>query len=185
MINKIYVKSNQKMEICLKSFKNQLNNIRTGRASPELLNDIYIEYFGSQVSLPKISNIVVENYHTLKINVFDSYSTPLINKAILNSNLNLNPIIHGKDIIVPIPGLTEERRKHLIKIIKNNAENTRVCIRNIRRNANEEIKLHVKNKIIGEDQERIAQNKIQNITNEYIKKIEKILLIKEKELMEF
>ena len=178
MINEIYTDSNQRMEACIKNFQIQLNNIRTGRASPELLNNIYVEYFGSKMSLRKISNIVVEDYHTLKINVFDSSITSLINKAILNSDLGLNPLIRGKDIIVPVPGLTEERRKNLIKIIRNNAENTRIYIRNIRRDANEKIKLYLKNKIIGEDQERNSQNKIQKITDKYIKKIEIIFIKK-------
>lgn len=181
----MYIKINQKMEVCIKNFQIQLNNIKTGRASPDLLNNIYVEYFGSKVLLRKISNIVVEDYHTLKINVFDSSNTNLINKAILNSDLDLNPVIHGKDIIVPIPSLTEERRKNLIKIIKNNAENTRICIRNIRRDANEKIKVYLKNKVIGEDQEHMSQNKIQKMTDEYIKKVETILVFKEKELMKF
>ncbi|QCI18784.1 ribosome recycling factor [Buchnera aphidicola] len=185
MINELFIKINQKMEVCIKNFQIQMSNIRTGRASPDLLNNIYIEYFGSKVPIKQISNIVVEDYHTLKINIFDSSNTTTINKAILNSNLDLNPVIHGKDIIVPIPGLTEERRKNLIKIIRNNAENTRIFIRNIRRDANEKIKIYLRNKIIGEDQEHSSQNKIQKMTDDYIKKIENILLFKEKELMKF
>lgn len=185
MINEIYIKSNEKMELCIKNFQTQVNNIRTGRASPDLLNSIYVEYFGSKVPLRQISNIVVEDHHTLKINIFDSSNTSQVNKSILNSNLDLNPVIHGKDIIVPIPGLTEERRRSLIKIIKNSAENTRIYIRNIRRDANEKIKVYLKNKIIGVDQEHSAQNKIQKMTDEYIKKVEIILIVKEKELMQF
>ncbi|WP_343154461.1 ribosome recycling factor [Buchnera aphidicola] len=185
MINQLYIKSNQKMEICVKNFQIQINNIRTGRASPDLLNNIYIEYFGSKVPIRQISNIVVEDYHSLKINIFDSSNTSLVNKAILNSNLDLNPVVLGKDIIVPIPGLTEERRKNLIKVIRKNAENTRIYIRNIRRDANEKIKVCLKNKTIGEDQEHSIQNKIQKMTDKYIKKIEMILIEKEKELMKF
>ncbi|QFQ32415.1 ribosome recycling factor [Buchnera aphidicola (Aphis fabae)] len=185
MINQLYIKSQKKMEVCIKNFQIQVNNIRTGRASPELLNSIYVEYFGSKVPLHQISNIIVEDYHTLKINIFDSSNTSLVNKAILNSNLDLNPVVHGKDIIVPIPGLTEERRKNFIKIIKNNAENTRICIRNVRRDANEKIKVYLKTKVIGEDQEHSSQSKIQKMTDEYIKKVETILILKEKELMKF
>jgi len=185
VINQLYIKIKKKMEVCIKNFQIQVNNIKTGRASPELLNSVYVEYFGSKIPLRQISNIIVEDYHTLRINVFDSSNTSLINKAILNSNFDLNPIVHGKDIIVPIPSLTEERRKHLIKIIKSNAENTRIYIRNIRRDANEKIKVYLKNKIIGEDQERSSQNKIQKMTDEYIKQVEIILTLKEKELMKF
>lgn len=185
MINDIYVKSNEKMKVCIKNFQNQINNIRTGRASPELLNNIYVEYFGSKLPIRQISNIVVENYHTLKINVFDDSSTSLIKKGILNSNLGLNPVIYGKDIIVPIPGLTEDRRKSLIKVIRNNAENARVYVRNIRREANDRIKNCLKTKSISEDNEHAAQNKIQKMTDDFIKKIDFILLEKEKELMKF
>jgi ribosome recycling factor len=185
VINDIHIKSNEKMKVCINNFQNQVNNIRTGRASPELLNNIYVEYFGSKVPLRQISNVVVEDYHTLKINVFDDSSTSVIKKAILNSNLDLNPVLYGKDIIIPIPGLTEERRKKLIKIIRNNAENARIYIRNIRRDANDKIKNYLKSKIISEDNEHTAQNKIQIMTDDYIKKIDLILSQKEKELMKF
>jgi len=173
------------MKTCIKNFQNQVKNIRTGRASPELLHNVYVEYFGSKVSLHQISNVIVEDYNTLKINVFDDSSTSLIRKAILNSKLDLNPIVHGKDIIVPIPGLTEERRKNLIKVIRNSAENARINIRNIRRDANDKIKNYLKRKTISEDNEHTAQNKIQTMTNDYIKNIDDILSEKEKELMKF
>ncbi|CAL4321703.1 ribosome recycling factor [Buchnera aphidicola] len=185
MINEIYIQSNKQMKSCIKNFKIQVSNVRTGRASPELLKNIYVDYFGSKVPLYQISNIVVQDHHTLKINVFDNCSTSLIRKTILNSNLDLNPVINGKDIIVPIPGLTEERRKNLIKLVRNNAETARIYIRNIRRDSNIKIKNQVKSKTISEDNEHIAQNKIQMMTDDYIKKIDLILLDKEKELMNF
>ncbi|WP_425619785.1 ribosome recycling factor [Buchnera aphidicola] len=184
MINQINVKTCEKMKICVETFKNSINNIQTGRASPALLNNVYIEYFGVKTSLYQLSNITVENSHTLKINIFDISITPLIKKAILNSNLDLNPISRGKDILIIIPTLTEERRKKLVKIIRNDAENSRISIRNIRRDANDQIKKHLKNKIISEDDEYVAQTKIQNMTNDYIKQIDSILLKKEMELMQ-
>jgi len=173
------------METCIQIFQSNVNNIRTGRASPTLLNSIYIEYFGSKTSLLQVSNIVVEDTHTLKINVFDSSITSLVRKAILNSNLDLNPIVHGKDILIPIPALTEERRIKLIKIIRSYSEHSRICIRNIRRDSNDKIKKLLKDKIISEDEERTSQIKIQKMTDKYIKKIESILLKKERELMKF
>lgn len=185
MISEIYTDSNEKMKICIKNFKVQVNNIRTGRASPELLKNIYVEYFGSKVPLYQISNIVVQDHHTLKINIFDNCSTSLIQKAILNSDLDLNPVVNGKDIIVPIPGLTEERRKSLIKLIRNHAEIARIYIRNIRRDFNVKVKNQLKSKTISEDNEYTAQNKIQMMTDDYIKKIDLILLEKQKELMNF
>lgn len=185
MLNKINIDNEQKMKICLQVFHENLSNIRIGRATPELLNNIYIEYFGSKTSLRKVSNIIVEDSHTLKINVFDNSVTSLIKKSILNAKLDLNPIVNGKDIIIQIPPLTEDRRKNIIKSIRNDAENTRICIRNIRRDSNEKLKKLIKNKIISKDEEYIAQNKIQKTTDQYIKKVESILLKKEAELMKF
>lgn len=183
VINQIHLKIRDKMESCFQTFKDNINNIQTGRASPKLLNNIYIEYFGSKTQLNQLSNITVENACTLKINIFDISIISLIQKAILNSKLDLNPIIRGKDILIPIPGLTEERRKKLVKIIRNDAENSRISIRNIRRDANDQIKKYLKKKIINEDDEYCSHNKIQLITNEYIKKIDSILLQKELEIM--
>ncbi|WAI11994.1 MAG: ribosome recycling factor [Buchnera aphidicola (Macrosiphum albifrons)] len=183
MINQINTNTQEQMEKCIQTFQKNINNIKTGRASPTLLHNIYIEYFGSRTSLRQVSNIIVEDSHTLKINVFDNSITSLISKAILNSNLDLNPIMQGKDIIIPIPPLTEERRKKLIKIIRNDAESSRIKIRNIRRDSNDKIKRLVKNKIISEDNEHISQTKIQTMTDEYIRKIDSILSKKEIELM--
>jgi len=183
VINQIDIKTREKMKLCLQIFQNNINNIQTGRASPHLLNNIYIEYFGTKTHLNQLSNITVENSHTLKINIFDISITSLIQKAILNSKLDLNPIIRGKDILIPIPVLTEERRKKLVKVIRNEAENSRISIRNIRRDANDKIKKYLKKKIINEDDEHTSQSKIQMITNEYIKQIDSILLKKELELM--
>ncbi|AHG60142.1 ribosome recycling factor [Buchnera aphidicola] len=185
MINQINTKNYEKMETCIQIFQNNVNNMRTGRASPTLLHGIYIEYFGSKTSLREVCNIVVENTNTLKINVFDSSITTLIRKAILNSNLDLNPIVHGKDILIQIPTLTEERRMQLIKVIRIDAENSRICIRNIRRDANDKIKKLLKSKMISEDEERTEEVKIQKMTDKYIKKIDSILSKKEIELMKF
>ncbi|AEO08038.1 ribosome recycling factor [Buchnera aphidicola] len=184
MINQINITTRERMTGCIETFKNNINNIKTGRASPKLLNNIYIEYFGAKTSLCQLSNITVENSNTLKINIFDSSITSLIKKAILNSNLDLNPIVHGKDILILIPALTEERRKKLVKVIRSDAENSRISIRNIRRDSNDIIKKHLKNKIISKDDEHIAQINIQKMTNEYVKKIDSILLKKEMELMQ-
>ncbi|QCI22104.1 ribosome recycling factor [Buchnera aphidicola] len=183
MINQIHSNSDERMKTCIQTFQNNLNNIRVGRASPLLLHNISIEYFGSKTNLRQVSNIIVEDSHTLRINVFDQSVTPLITKAILNAKLDLNPIVNGKDIIIKIPVLTEERRKNLIKVIRHDAENSRICIRNIRRDSNDKVKRLIKDKIISKDEEHSAQIKIQKITNEYIKEIESILLKKERELM--
>lgn len=185
MINTININSNERMKICIQTFKNNINNIRIGRASPLILNNIYIEYFGAKTALRQVANIIVEDSHTLRLNVFDSSMTSLIRKSILNANLDLNPILNGKDIIIKVPALTEERRKNLIKVIRNDAENSRICIRNIRRDSNDKIKKLIKEKIISKDEEHVAQIKIQKMTNEYIKEIESVLSRKEIELMKF
>ncbi|QIQ41825.1 MAG: ribosome recycling factor [Buchnera aphidicola (Microlophium carnosum)] len=185
MINQINIKTRERMETCIQMFHKNINNIKTGRASPTLLHSIYIEYFGSKTSLRQVSSIILEDAHTLKINVFDNSITSLIRKAILNSNLDLNPILQGKDILIPIPPLTEERRKRLIKFIRSEAESSRVIIRNIRRDSNDKVKRLLKNKIISEDAERASQIKIQIMTDECIKKIDSILSEKEIELMKF
>ncbi|QCI21543.1 ribosome recycling factor [Buchnera aphidicola (Hyadaphis tataricae)] len=183
MINEIVKHANEKMNTAVEIFQSTLKNIRIGRASPSILNKVYIEYFGSKTSLRQVSNIIVEDTHTLRINVFDSSITSVIRKAILNSNLDLNPIIHGKDILVQVPALTEERRKNVIKVIRNDAETCRVSIRNIRREANEKLKQCIKEKFISKDEERIAQTKIQKMTDDYVKKTDSVFLKKEIELM--
>ncbi|WP_422667170.1 ribosome recycling factor [Buchnera aphidicola] len=185
MINEIKEKSSKKMEVCVKNFQIHINQIRTGRASPDLLNNIYIDYFGVRTPLRQISNIVVEDFHTLKINVFDESITNLIKKSILNSKLDLNPISYGKDIRIPLPSLTEDRRKDLIKLVRSEAENSRILIRNIRRDTNDKVKHFLKNKIISLDQERNMQNNIQSLTDKFIKIIDNILCKKEQELMQF
>ncbi|QCI15919.1 ribosome recycling factor [Buchnera aphidicola] len=183
MINQINKKNHERMQACIKKFENNINSIKTGRASPKLLHNIYIEYFGVQTSLRQVSNIIVEDAHTLRINVFDNSITSIISKAILNSKLDLNPMIHGKDILISIPPLTEERRKQLIKIIRGDAESSRICIRNIRRDSNDKIKKLLKNKIINEDEVHSSQSTIQIMTDRYIKKIDDFLFKKEKDLM--
>ncbi|CAL4321034.1 ribosome recycling factor [Buchnera aphidicola] len=184
MLDQIREQSHKKMQICVQTFQSHVNTIRTGRASPDLLNSIYVEYFGVKTPLRKVANIIVEDFHTLKINVFDDSMTNIIKKSLLNSKLDLNPILHGKDIRVPLPALTEERRKKLIKLVRGDAENSRIVIRNIRRDANDKIKKCLKNKIISIDQERSVQNAIQTITDKFIQELEIIVLKKEKELMQ-
>lgn len=184
MLEQIQEHSHKKMQICVHTFQSHINTIRTGRASPDLLNSIYIEYFGVKTPLKKVANIIVEDFNTLKINVFDESTTNIIKKSLLNSKLDLNPMLHGKDIRVPVPGLTEERRKKLIKLVRSDAENSRIIIRNIRRDANDKIKKCLKNKVISTDQERSVQNIIQNMTDKFIHELESILLKKEKELIQ-
>ncbi|MBI0006414.1 MULTISPECIES: ribosome recycling factor [Gilliamella] len=185
MLNEIQKEAQERMEKSIDAFQNHISKIRTGRASPSLLDGIMVEYYGSPTPLRQLANIVAEDARTLAITVFDKSLTPLIEKAILTSDLGLNPASAGTVIRVPLPPLTEERRRDLTKIVRGEAEQGRVSIRNIRRDANDQIKALLKDKEISEDDERKSQDLIQKATDAAIKKLDAVLAEKEKELMEF
>nr|BET44443.1 MAG: ribosome recycling factor [Candidatus Aschnera chinzeii] len=173
------------MEKTIETLKNKINTIHTGRASTDLLQNIKIEYYGKFVLLNELSNITVENSKTIKITLFDHTLCNVVKKAIISSNLDINPIISNNIIRVVLPPLTEDRRKHLIKLVQNNIEEGKIFIRNIRRDANEKIKILLKNKNISKDDEYYAQTDIQLITNKFIEKIDNLLKNKKKDLMNF
>ncbi|QCI23249.1 ribosome recycling factor [Buchnera aphidicola] len=183
MVKKIITFTESKMNDCIELFINHLSTLRTERASPSILNSIYVDYLGNKVKLCKLSNIVVENFNTLKINLFDVSIKKNVEKAIANSDLNINPISVGNTLKIILPNLTEERRKNYVKLARNMAEQGRISIRNIRRDSNEKIKRILKDKLISNDVERNLQSKIQNLTDKYIKKINHILDKKDKDLM--
>lgn len=185
MINEIRKDAETRMEKCVEVFKNQISKIRTGRASPSILDGIQVEYYGSATPLRQLANIVVEDSRTLAITVFDRTLGPAVEKAIMSSDLGLNPSSASSVIRVPLPPLTEERRKDLIKIVRGEAEQGRVSVRNVRRDANDKLKAQLKDKAIGEDEERRAQDDVQKLTDLYIKKVDAALAEKESELMEF
>nr|WP_234472690.1 ribosome recycling factor [Pantoea sp. S61] len=173
------------MEKCVDAFKNQISKVRTGRASPSLLDGIMVPYYGTPTPLRQLASVTVEDSRTLKINVFDRSLSPAVEKAIMASDLGLNPSSAGTDIRVPLPALTEERRKDLIKVVRGEAEQGRVSVRNVRRDANDKIKALLKDKEISEDDERRSQDEIQKMTDGYIKNVDVALAEKEKELMDF
>ncbi|MCX8601632.1 MULTISPECIES: ribosome recycling factor [unclassified Gilliamella] len=185
MLNEIQKEAQARMEKSIEAFQNHISKVRTGRASPSLLDGIMVEYYGSPTPLRQLANVVAEDARTLAITVFDKSLTPMIEKAILTSDLGLNPASAGTVIRVPLPPLTEERRRDLTKIVRNEAEQGRVSIRNIRRDANDQIKALLKDKEISEDDERKSQDLIQKATDAAIKKLDAVLADKEKELMEF
>lgn len=185
MLNEIQKDAQNRMEKSLEAFQNHITKIRTGRASPSLLDGIMVEYYGSATPLRQLANIVAEDSRTLAITVFDKSITPAVEKAIMASDLGLNPASAGTVIRVPLPPLTEERRRDLTKIVRSEAEQGRVSIRNIRRDANEQVKVLLKDKQISEDDERKTQDIVQKITDNMIKKLDIILAEKEKELMDF
>lgn len=174
-----------RMEKCVEAFKNHISKVRTGRASPGLLDGIVVEYYGAPTPLKQLANVTVEDSRTLKINVFDRAVAPAIEKAILASDLGLNPSSAGGDIRVPLPSLTEERRRDLIKVVRGEAEQARVAVRNTRRDANDRIKVLLKDKAISEDDERRSQDEVQKLTDVAIKKVDAALADKEAELMQF
>ncbi|MEE2024601.1 ribosome recycling factor [Alkalimonas sp. NCh-2] len=184
MINDIINDSKSRMEKSVDALKSQLSKVRTGRAHPSLLDNIMVPYYGADTPLRQIANITVEDARTLSLTVFDKSAAAAVEKAIINSDLGLNPMSAGTNIRIPLPALTEERRRDLVKVVKAEAEQGRVAIRNIRRDANNDLKVLLKDKDITEDDERRATDEIQKLTDLYVKRVDEILADKEKELME-
>lgn len=172
------------MNKALEALDGRLCKIRTGRAQPALLDGIIVDYYGSPTPLRQVAQVNVEDARTLKLSVFDRNAIKAVEKAIQQSELGLNPVVAGVEIRVPLPPLTEERRKELVKVVKAEVEQTKVEIRNIRRDANAEIKDLQKNKEISEDEQRSGEEKIQKATDASIKKSDDLLAAKQKELME-
>lgn len=184
MLNEIKKDAGDRMSKSVAALKQDMTKIRTGRANPGLLEQIFVEYYGSQVPLKQVSNVGVEDSRTLVVTPWEKDMVPVIEKAIINSDLGLNPTSAGTVIRVPLPALTEERRKDMIRVVRNAAEGGRIAVRNIRRDAISDIKDMLKEKMIGEDDEHRAEDEIQVITDKYVGEIEKILAEKEAELME-
>ncbi len=183
-ILKIKNDASDRMKKSIESLKLQLNKIRTGRAHPSLLDGIQVEYYGTNTPLRQVANIVAEDARTLMLTLFDKSLVQAVEKAIMASDLGLNPGTSGTTIRVPLPPLTEERRRDLAKVVRAEAEQGRVAVRNIRRDANNELKTLLKEKAITEDDDRKMQDEIQKMTNSHIKQIDDLLATKEKELME-
>lgn len=184
MINEVKSDAQTRMTKSVESFKNQLAKVRTGRAHPSLLDGIMVPYYGSNTPLRQVGNVSTEDARTLTVTVFDATLIQAVEKAIMGSNLGLNPMSAGTVIRIPLPPLTEERRKDLIKVVRGEAENSRIAIRNIRRDANGDLKSLEKDKDISEDEQRLGEENVQKITNEFVKQIDDILAVKEKELLE-
>ncbi|MCB9029683.1 MAG: ribosome recycling factor [Deltaproteobacteria bacterium] len=183
-MNKVTSELNQSCDKTIEAFKKDLSRMRTGRASSSLLENISVDYYGSQTPLKQLGTISVPEPRTIAIQVFDASSTESIEKAIMQADLGLNPSRDGNLIRVNIPALTEERRKELIKKLKEVAEESRISIRNHRRDAIDKIKKLQKDKELSEDDSRREQENVQTVTDSYIKKIDKMLSEKEHEMLE-
>ena len=185
MINEIKQDAQARMEQSLEALKSHISTIRTGRAQPSLLDGLQVEYYGSPTPLRQVANVVAEDARTLAVNVFDKSLISAVEKAILTSDLGLNPSSAGTTIRVPLPPLTEERRRDLIKIVKSEGEQGKIAVRNVRRDANDQIKALLKDKEISENEQHKAEEEIQKLTDSYVKKVDEVLAAKEKELLDF
>ena len=184
MLNEIKKQAADRMAKSVAALKQELTKLRTGRAHTSLLDHITVEYYGSHVPLNQVANVGVADSRTLTITPWEKNMVSVIEKAIMTSDLGLNPASAGTLIRVPLPPLTEERRKDMIRVVRNEAEGGRIAIRNIRRDAISDIKDLLKEKMIGEDEERRGEDEIQTITDKYVAEIDKVLADKEAELLE-
>ncbi|MFP4079569.1 MAG: ribosome recycling factor [Ectothiorhodospira sp.] len=183
MLDTIKKDAAERMAKSIEALHHELAKIRTGRAQTSLLDHVHVEYYGSEVPINQVANVNVEDARTLTVTPWERDMVGKVEKAIMNSDLGLNPATVGTVIRVPMPALTEERRKELVKVVRHEAENTRVAIRNIRRDANSELKSMLKDKTLSEDDEHKGQDAIQKLTDQYVAEVDKILAHKEKELM--
>ena len=184
MLEEIKKDAGDRMAKSVAALQQELTKIRTGRAHTSLLDHIMVEYYGSQVPLNQASSVGVEDSRTLTVTPWEKDMVPVIEKAIMGSDLGLNPQSAGMVIRVPLPALTEERRKDMIRVVRHEAEGGRIAVRNIRRDAIHDVKELLKEKMIGEDDEHRAEDEIQTITDKYIAEIDQALAEKESELME-
>ncbi|PHQ24202.1 ribosome recycling factor [Marinobacter guineae] len=183
MINDIKAEAEKKMKKSLESLHSAFNKIRTGRAHPSILDSVMVNYYGQETPLKQVASVNVEDNRTLTVSPWEKNLMPTIEKAIMSSDLGLNPATSGDIIRIPMPMLTEETRKEMVKQAKADAEHGRVSVRNARRDANSMIKELLKEKEITEDDERKGEEDIQKLTDRYIAEVEKMLKAKEEDLM--
>jgi ribosome recycling factor len=173
----------QKMRRSIEAFKNDLAKIRTGRAHTGLLDHIQVDYYGSDVPISQVANLTLIDARTIGVQPWEKKLVQIVEKAIRDSGLGLNPATQGDMIRVPMPALTEERRRDLVKVVKNEGESTKIAVRGLRREANEQFKKLLKDKEISEDDDRRAQDEVQKLTDRFVTDIDKLVQIKEGEIM--
>jgi len=184
MLADIKTDARSRMSKSLEALRHELAKIRTGRAHPSLLEHVHVDYYGSEVPVGQAATVSIEDARTLSVTPWDKNMVPVIEKAILKSDLGLNPTTAGNVIRIPLPPLTEERRKELGKVVHHEGENSKIAIRNIRRDANHNVKELLKDKEITEDDERRTEQEIQELTNLAVGKVDEIVAEKEQELLE-
>jgi ribosome recycling factor len=183
VINDLKKNTEQKMDKSLQAFKADLAKVRTGRAHTGLLDHIHVDYYGTPTPLSQVAKVILLDARTIGVTPFEKKLIPGVEKAIRESDLGLNPAAQGDTVRVPMPLLTEERRKELIKVVRHEAENARVAVRNLRRDAIHQLKEALKKKEVSENDERRAQDEVQKITDRHIADIDRLLQEKEKELL--
>ena len=180
----IKTNTDQKMQKSLEALKSNLAKIRSGRANPGILEHIQVDYYGNPTPLSQVASLGLADARTINVQPFEKNMVAVVEKAIRDSDLGLNPASQGTVIRVPMPALTEERRRDLTKVVRNEGEETKIAVRNLRRDANEHLKRLTKDKEISEDDERRAQDDIQKLTDKFVADVDKQLVDKEKELMQ-
>jgi len=173
-----------RMDKTLEALRSELSKVRTGKATTTLLDGVKVDYYGTQTPINQVGNVTVLDPHTLSITPWDKAMVNVIDRAILEANLGFNPISDGTNLKIPIPLLTEERRKDFVKLIKKFGEESKIAIRNVRRDANDHLKKEEKDKKISEDQLKTFESEVQKITDEHIKMIDDVIKHKEKEILE-
>ncbi len=184
MQNEYVQDADHRMEKSVEAFKHEISKVRTGKATTALLDGIKVDYYGTMTPINQVGNVSVLDAHTLSITPWDKSMVDKVDKAILQAELGLNPQSDGTNLRIPIPPLTEERRKDLVKLVKKFAEDAKIAVRNVRRDANDHLKRQEKNKEISEDMMHDFEDEVQKLTDKYIKKIDEILAEKEKDIME-
>lgn len=183
MINELKRDTEKRMKKAVESLRHEMTKIRTGRANASLLDHVQVDYYGNLTPLNQVASVTSSDSRTLVVTPFEKSMVAAVEKAILTSDLGLNPATAGTAIRVPMPALTEERRKEMIRVVRGEAEQGRVSIRNIRRDANNQLKELIKAKQISEDDERRANDDVQKLTDKYISEVDVVLSEKEKDLM--
>ncbi len=183
MISDVTKTAEQKMQKSLEALKADLSKVRTGRAHTGLLDHIHVDYYGSMMPLAQVANVTLADARTIGVQPWEKKMVPVVEKAIRDSDLGLNPSTSGDLIRIPMPALTEERRRELTKVVHKEAEAARIAVRNIRRDANEHFKKLLKDKQCSEDDERHAQQDVQRLTDRFIAEVDKSMQAKETDLM--
>jgi len=185
MIEEIKKDSTTRMNKSVEALKHEFSKLRTGRAQASLLDHVSVSYYGSDTPLNQVASVVVSDARTLTVTPWEKKTVPDVEKAIMNADLGLNPVSAGDVIRVPLPALTEERRKEMTKVVRHEAENARVAIRNIRRDANQHLKGLIKEQHLAKDEEHRAEDEVQKLTDKFIATVDELLKAKEQDLMEF